>query len=332
MIKAIYSNGTNVFTETNIDNIHNIFYEKKPKIFWLDITAEYYEMTNEEIALLTECFRFHELSIEDCLFPQYQPKLEEFESYVFAAVHGILMNDKVITEIDDKIFELDIFIGKDFVITVHADDLPLIETIYEKAKIKPQVLLKSHEYLLYSIFDKVYATYEFVMDKLNSRINEIEDKLLNDPSQEITTEIFSMKKTLLSLRRIIDPQQNVYSYFTREGTGFVSKKFTAYFRDLLYDYKRLSQMTESYNQLVSGALEVYVSSVTLKLNEVIKFLTVIATVFLPALLITSYYGMNVVPFLEHRILGNDQVWYFAVFMIIVATFGIYYYLRKKKWL
>ncbi|MHB9154426.1 MAG: magnesium transporter CorA family protein [Endomicrobiales bacterium] len=329
MIRAIYVKNGDSATETRIENIPGIL-EQKPRLFWLDITIENNEFSNDELALLAESFKFHDLSIEDCLFPQYHPKVEEFENYVFAAVHGIRVKVNGLADFDDALYELDLFIGKDFVVTVHTGELFIIDNIFQKAKLKPQVELKTLENLLYNIFQKIVASFEFTLDKLGDRFDSVEDRVLENPTTELMAEIFTLKKVLLNLRKITEPQQNVYTYFTRETTGFISKKFTAYFRDIFFQYDHINQSISSLNQMIGSMLEIYVSGATLKLNEVMKFLTIIATVLLPAVLIASYYGMNV-SFPEHRIFGNENVWYFVAALIAASTLGVYFYLKRKKW-
>lgn len=330
MIKAIYIKDSVACTETQVENLPRILTEQNLKLFWLDITVEEQELTQAEISLLADIFKIHELSIEDCIFPQYHPKVEEFENYIFVALHGIKTSIKDYLDFEKHIFELDIILGKNYIITVHTDELPFIESIYEKARIKPQVEMKSTENLLFSFFHKVVISYEVIMDKINDKIDDIEDHVLKNPSTALMHEIFSLKKVLLHMRKIIEPQKHVYVYFTRETQSFIAKKYVAYFRDIFFQYDRNSQAIAAYNQVIGSMLEVYLSGVTLKLNEVIKFLTVIATIFMPAVLITSYYGMNVA-FPEHKIFGNAKVWYFAFFVIIASTIGIYTYIRKKKW-
>lgn len=304
--------------------------ESRSKLLWIDIYAENHELKNEEISILFDSFKFHELSIEDCLIPQYQPKVEEFEEYVFVAVHGIKTNDRNCSDIENKIFELDIFLGKDYIVTVHTEQIPQIDLLFEKAKLKPQVELKSIDYLLYTMFDKIYNSYEFIVERFNEKINSVEDAVLENPTQELMAEIFSFKKQLLSLKKVLEPQLNVYTYFTRESNGFISKKYSAYFRDMLSNYKRASQAIDSSNQIMGSLLEVYVSNVTLKLNEIMKFLTIVATIFLPALLVTSYFGMNV-PFIERSILGEENTWFFAFGLILIFTIATYIYIKRKKW-
>jgi magnesium transporter len=329
MIKAIYAKNGAGAVEICIDKIPGIL-EQKPRLLWLDITIENNDLSSEEIALLSDVFKFHELSIEDCLFPQYHPKAEEFEQYLFVAVHGIRLKAKDLSDFENSIYELDVFIGKDLVVTVHTTELLVIENLFERAKLKPQVELKTLESLLYSIFQKVVSSYEFTLDKLGDRLDALEDKVITDPSAELMQEILDLKKILLNLRKITEPQQHVYSYFSRETLGIISRKYSAYFRDIFFQFDRINQSIAAHNQMIGSILEVYVSGVTLKLNEVMKFLTIIATVLLPAVLIVSYYGMNV-SFPEHILFGSKNVWYFAMALIIIFTIATYLYIKKKKW-
>ncbi|MFC1501174.1 magnesium transporter CorA family protein [Elusimicrobiota bacterium] len=329
MIKAIYLKNGKGITETSIKKIPSII-KKKPELIWLDITVENNTLESDEITLLADIFKFHELSIEDCLFPQYHPKVEEFATYVFTAVHGIRTKAKDLSDFEESIYELDLFIGSGFVVTVHTGELLIVDSLFERAKLKPGVELKSLENLLYNILHKVVNGFENAMEKLSDRLDEIEDQVLENPTNELMQEIFTMKKVLLNLRKVSEPQQNVYTYFTRGSSEFISKKSKAYFRDIFFQFSRINQSISSNNQMISSLLEIYMSGVTLKLNEVIKFLTVIATILLPALLIASYYGMNV-QFPEHAFFGNDKVWYFIIGLIVAATLTVFIYIKKKKW-
>lgn len=330
MIKAVYVKNGDSATESQLDNITGIL-EQKPRMLWLDITIENNEFTLDEIALLTETFKFHELSVEDCLFPQYHPKIEEFENYVFCAVHGISPKAKDFSNIETAMYELDLFVGKEFVVTVHAGELPEIDALFEKARLKPQIELRSLENLLYNIFRRIAASFESVLDKMGDRFDEIEDRILQDPTTELMSEIFELKKVLVNFRKVTEPQKNIYSFFARETNGIISRRSAAYFRDIYDQFDRINQSITSHTQMIGSMLEMYVSNVTLKLNEVIKFLTIIATIGLPAVFIASYYGMNV-QFPEHRILGDSKVWYFAMFIIAASTIAIFAYIKKKKWL
>ncbi len=329
MIRAIYATNGTATTERDIEKIPEIM-AAKPRLMWLDITIDANGFSGEEIALLSETFKFHDLSIEDCLFPQYHPKVEEFENYIFAAVHGIRLKAKDLSDFEESIYELDLFISRDYVVTVHTGDLMFIEALFERARLMPQIELKSMEALLYHILQKVVGNFEQALDKIGDRIDDIEDRVITEPTAELMSEILWLKKILLNLRKVTEPQVGVYNFFTRESTGIIARKSAVYFRDIFFQLDRINQSISSHNQMMGSILEIYVSGVTLKLNEVMKFLTIIATVLLPAVLIVSYYGMNV-NFPEHRLFGIDNVWYFAMFVMAASTLAVYIYIKKKKW-
>ncbi|OEG69357.1 hypothetical protein ATZ36_10035, partial [Candidatus Endomicrobiellum trichonymphae] len=231
MIKAIYSINGAVTTEYKALKISEDYKKKKPSLIWIDICLENNELEQEETLLLSESFKFHEMSIEDCLFPQY-PKIEEFGNYVFAAVHGIQLKPNYFQEFEDSIYELDIFVGKGFVVTVHAEELFFLETLFEKAKVRPQVGMKSLENLLYNIFNKVVSSYEFSMEKIDDKIENLEDDILKEPETVSMEEILNTKKVIFAMRKIAESQQTPYVYFIRTNNNLISKEHLVYFRDI----------------------------------------------------------------------------------------------------
>jgi magnesium transporter len=132
------------------------------------------------------------------------------------------------------------------------------------------------------------------------------------------------------MRKISDPQKNVYSFFSRENNEYIRDSYSAYFRDITDQLNSLNKTINYNSQMISSLIAIYMSSVTLKLNETMKFLSIIATIFLPILICASYYGMNVA-FPEIKILGETGTWFFAIFLILVSTLGIVLYMKKKKW-
>ena len=328
MIQAIYSLNNEFFTETDPVKIAEA-YKKNPKLIWIDIHLENHELSQEETSLLAETFQFHEMSIEDCLFPQYFPKMEEFEHYVFGAVHGIQLKPNYFQEFDDSIYELNVFAGKGFVVTVHVEELFFIETLFEKAKARPQVEMKAFENLLYNIFNKVVASYEFTLDKIDDRLEDLEDDILEDPETENMEQILNTKKVIFAIRKIAESQSAAYMYFTR-ANGLISKEYLVYFRDIYTQCARINQAVIMRSQMVVSLLEVYMSSVTVKLTEAMKVLTIIATVIMPVLIISGYFGMNV-KFPEYAFFGEDGSWFFAVGLMLAAIIGLIVYFKKKKW-
>lgn len=329
MIRAIYlSNGVCDY-EFEVEQISNT-YKKGSTLMWVDITLEKGDLSTDEISLLTDTFKFHELSVEDCLFPLYNPKVEEFDNYLFVSTHSIRLKAIDLSEFDESVYEVDIFLSKNLIVTVHTEELQFIEGLMQKAKLKPQIELKSIDNLLYNILSKIVDNLERTMDKISDKIDLLEDKVLENPSPDLMEEILDLKKVLLSMRKISDPQKNVYSFFSRENNEYVNSSYSAYFRDVTDQLDRLNKTITYNSQMIGSLITVYMSSVTIKLNETMKFLSIIATIFLPMLIFASYYGMNVA-FPEIAIFGQTGTWFFAIFLIFVSTFGIFIYMKKKKW-
>ena len=329
MIKSIYINNGVCQQEGNIENINKI-YGENPTLLWVDITLEKGDLSTDEIALLTDAFKFHELSVEDCLFPLYNPKVEEFDNYLFVNTHGIRLKTMNLAEFDESMYELDIFLTQNLIVTAHTDELEFLDTLMHKAMLKPQVELKNMETLLYKILSKVVSNLEMTMDKISDKIDLIEDKVLEDPNPKLMEEILDLKKVLLSMRKISDPQKNVYAFFSRENNEYIRESYSAYFRDITDQLNSLNKTINYNSQMISSLIAIYMSSITIKLNETMKFLSIIATIFLPILIFASYYGMNV-SFPEIKIFGETGTWFFAIFLILVSTLGIVFYMKKKKW-
>ncbi|MBQ3834197.1 MAG: magnesium transporter CorA family protein [Elusimicrobia bacterium] len=330
MIRSVYIHNGSCRHEESIEKINNIYHEN-PSLLWVDITLEKGDLSTDEIALLTDTFKFHELSVEDCLFPLYNPKVEEFDNYLFVNTHGIRLKNMNMAEFDESMYELDIFLSQNLIVTAHTDDLEFLETLMHKAMLKPQIELKNIETVLYKILSKVVSNLENTMDKISDKIDLIEDKVLEDPNPKLMEEILDLKKVLLSMRKIADPQKNVYAFFSRENNEYIKESYSAYFRDITDQLNSLNKTINYNSQMISSLIAIYMSSITIKLNETMKFLSVIATIFLPILIVASYYGMNVA-FPEIKFLGDTGTWFFAIFMILAATFGIIFYMKKNKWL
>ncbi|MDR2708458.1 MAG: magnesium transporter CorA family protein [Elusimicrobiota bacterium] len=329
MLKAIYSDGQKAGFSYNTGDIISIA-KSKPKMIWIDIFLANHEISQEETMLLAEVFKFHEMSIEDCLFPQYFPKAEEFENYVFCAIHGIQLKPNYISDFDDSVYELNIFVGRGFLITVHIEDLFFLETMFEKAKAKWQVDFKSLEKVLYNIFNKVVTSYEFTLEKVDDKIEALEDEILENPETENMEQILDLKKTVFTLRKLSESQQNVYVYFTRSQNEAVSKEYLVYFRDTYFQCVRTNQSVVMRSQMLVSLLDVYMSNVTVKLTEVMQVLTIIATILMPVLVISGYFGMNV-EFPEYVFFGQKGAWFFAVGLMIACVAILLIYFKKKKW-
>jgi magnesium transporter len=326
MIKAIYPiNGATVVEYSSLKIAED--YKKNPDFMWIDVRLENHELTSNEMALLSSLFNFHEMSIEDCLFPQYYPKIEEFENYVFVAAHGIQLKQNYFQEFEDSIYELDFFVGKGFIVTLHTEELFFLETLFEKAKMKPQVEMKSLEYMLYNIFNKVVSSYELTLEKIDDKMEFLEDIVLKSPETKNMEEILDIKKIVFTMRKIAEAQQAIYAHFTRASNNLIAKEYFVYFRDIYMQSVKMNKALTMRSQMVVSLIEIYMSSVTIKLTDIMKFLAVIATIVMPALIVTGVFGMNLrFTAIDHFGAGT------VVGLIAVCMLAVFIWFKRKKWL
>jgi magnesium transporter len=176
----------------------------------------------------------------------------------------------------------------------------------------------------------VAASYEFTLEKIDDKMEDLEDDILENPETENMEEILDTKKVIFAIKKIAESQQMAYIYFTRANNSFIAKEYLVYFRDIFTQCARINQAIIMRSQMVVSLLEVYMSSVTLRLTEVMKFLTIIATLLMPVLIISGYFGMNV-QFPEYSVFGEKGSWFFAVGIMVVAIAAMIIYFKKKKW-
>ncbi|MDR0915519.1 MAG: magnesium transporter CorA family protein [Endomicrobium sp.] len=329
MIKSIYFLNNNIISNNNATKIAEAV-TKNPDFIWIDINLENHELSFDEMQLLCKSFKFHEMSIEDCLFPQYYPKIEEFINYIFIAIHGVELKPTYFNNLEDSIYEINFFVGQNFIITVHTEELFFLEKLFENTKIKPLMTAKSIETMLYNIFSKVLSSYELVLDKIDDKLELLEEKILKNPESANIEQILNNKKVLFLMKKTVEAQQSVYVYFTRHNTNLISGDYLVYFRDIYIQYSRVYQSILMRSQMVVSLLEVYMSSVTLRLSEIMKLLTIIATIVMPVLIVSGYYGMNLV-FPEYKVLGRENAWFFAMSLMLITIISMLIYFKRKKW-
>ncbi|MDR0890731.1 MAG: magnesium transporter CorA family protein [Endomicrobium sp.] len=331
MIKAIYLINNKIKSEYDVIKITEVYNNKNLNFIWIDINLENHELSLEETRLLYNSLKFHEMAIEDCLFPQYYPKIEEFTNYMFGAIHGIELKPTYFNDFEDSIYELNFFFGKNFIVTVHTEELLFLETLFENTKVKPLITAKSIENMLYSIFNKVIYSYELILDKIDDKLECLEENILTNPESTTIEQILNNKKVIFLLKKTAESQQAVYTHFTRKNNNFISKESLVYFRDTYIQYSRVYQSIIMRSQMVVNLLDVYMSSVTLRLTEIMKLLTIIATIVMPILIVSGYYGMNL-SFPEYIFFGKENLWFFAVFLMLITIIIMFIYFKRKKWL
>ncbi|MBI4408395.1 MAG: magnesium/cobalt transporter CorA [Gemmatimonadetes bacterium] len=292
---------------------------------WLDIDAA----REEEWLLLSEIFRFHPLAIEDTRSPQGRVKFEEYEGYVFVVVRGIRFAHWTPDPYDIETINLNVFLGSNFLVTVHSDAMPSIETVAERLDAGAEALGRGVGQLMHMALDTLVDLYFPLLDEIDSFVDELEGEIFGGKTADVMERIFGLKRSLLALRRHLAPMREVMATLANRPNPFLKPETQVYFRDVYDHVVRQVESVEMYRDLLTGAMESHLSVVSNRMNEVIKALSVIATVVLPPTFIASLYGMNFewMPFL-HSPLG----FWFALVLMALITGGLGAYLWWRGWL
>lgn len=298
-------------------------YQDVDAVLWVDIELQ----DAADADILRDVFQFHPLAIEDCIHDGTQPKLDDFGKYLFLVMHGI----KFDLETDDlKTRELDIFLGDNRLITVHKERMRSIDSTWEYVQANPQFLGKGSDSLLHRIIDTLIDNYQPTFEAIQEAIEEIEAMIFDAPkAADVLSRLFQLKKDLLYLRRRLRPQSEVIHLLATQQFELIQSHQAIYFSDIRDHIARLNDLIQNHNELIDGAVQTYLSFTSYRLNEVIRMLTIIATIMMPLTLIVGIYGMNFdfMPELHWRIS------YFVVIGIMAAiALGMIYVFRRRGWM
>ncbi|MCE5209279.1 MAG: magnesium/cobalt transporter CorA [Chloroflexi bacterium] len=296
--------------------------------FWLDIQNEPVEQVSD---LFQNVFHFHPLAIEDALVQIHVPKIDDWSDYVYIVLHSITFDQSEDDLLGSQ--ELDIFLGPNYLVTYHTEDFASIDKSWQNSLRDERIFQRGVGGLLYQVMEEIAAGYMQVIDRLDDLIETIEQDIFSDPKSTLLETLFTTKRSLLTLRRILTPQREVVNKLARGDFAVVKQKDRLYYRDVYDHYVRLHDISESMRDLLGGALETYLSVVNNRLNDIMKTLTIITTFLMPISFIASFFGMNffTAPPEFASITGPVG---FAVALILLAGTPVFmfFWLRKKKWL
>lgn len=268
-------------------------------------------------------FGLHELEIEDCRNPRERAKVEEHETHLFVIANTLHFKPE---ELEVWFGELDIFVGRDFLITVHKGPSRTVAAV--KPKLEASRQLDHPDRILHALIDYIVDQYLPVLDNIGDRIEELEERAYERPTPETCSQIFAMKRALLEFRRTAATMREVLNALMRHGGVYLREESMVYFRDVYDHIVRAIDLVETYRDLLSGTLDIYLTSTAQRTNEVMKLLTVLATIALPLYIITGYFGMN----FQHLPLLDDPHGVRMVHILMLAvTLGLLVYFRWKKW-
>jgi magnesium transporter len=319
---AVYSDGMPVEAPDNLEEISELL--KQPdKLVWLDVAAP----TADDYKLLKNEFNLHPLALEDVSTPHERPKIESFESYYFLIVHGATAGPGGI-----KTTEIAIFAAANYLITIRPDASFSLEEIEKRWLARPAESRKTSSGLLYVILDTVVDRFFDVGDVIDDEIQKLEEALFRGAAvvTAIPRKIFSIKRQLQQFRRAVAPLRDVLNAILREDIPLFARTDLAYFRDVYDHATRLLDQIDAARDLVNGALDLNLSLVANRQNEVVKQLTIIATIFMPLTFITGFFGQNFA-FMVAHIQTPATFYVFGIGTQVLALILLVIFFKVRRW-
>ncbi len=315
-----------VFEERILIDIDQAFdFKMKSRVTWINIDGIQDENL---ISKVGKHFDLHPLVQEDIVDTNQRAKMEEYDGYLYMVLRAMQYNYET-HEVESEQFSL--ILSKNYLITFQERPGDVFDEIRDRLRTnKGRVRREGCDYLAYSLIDAIVDHYFVILDTFSERLEALEDQLLDNPSHQVLTHIHELKRELTLMRKTIWPLRELVNSLQRTGSLLVSEQTRLYLRDV-YDHTiHIMDTIESLRDVVTGMLEIYLSSLSNRMNAVMKVLAVIATIFMPLSFITGVYGMNFHDMPEMSV-GWTYPWgFWAVIITVALTMLIIF--RKNKWL
>jgi magnesium transporter len=286
---------------------------------WIDLQGQ----DETQLAHLAGPFCLHPLAIEDCLHLDQRPKLEEYGDYLFIVIHAFDCPGKDPT--DARLAELHAFLGAGWLITVHQGPVPALDTVWKRVAGEPALGRKGADFLYYLLADSVVDAHFPILDLIAEELESLEDAVLMRPHRDDLARVFSLKRSLVHMRRVLSPQRDVLAMLSKRGDPRVTERTSFYFRDVYDHLLRIYESIDASRDLLGNTLEAYLSSVSNRTNEIMKRLTLLSAVFLPLTFITGFFGQN----FEHLPFASDLLmWSAIVACLAIPTVMVVWFFRS----
>jgi magnesium transporter len=327
---SLFDYNSDTCNETKITDVNDLTrYKNNPNVTWINITGLHDVNILDRIGNI---FDIHPLVLEDILNVSHSPKIEDYENYLFIVVKMINYNIEFnILDIE----QVSIIIGRNYIITFQEREGDVFNPLRERIRTAKGLVRKyGEDYLAYRLLDSIIDNYFIVLENFDDNIEDIEDQILSQADDSSLEKIHHLRKELIKLRRAVSPLREMIFTIEKEKFQFIQKTTFIYLRDLSDHIKQIIDTIENYREFINGLLEVYLSSASHRMNEVVKLLTIISTIFIPLTFIVGIYGMN---FRTDASNWNmpELNWSFGYplvmgLMLIIAVSLIIFF-KKKRW-
>lgn len=279
--------------------------------------------TREELDVLTQVFHFHHLALEDCEARRHNPKIDDYGSYLFILTHGVHPESSAR---EFRTRQLALFLGPNYLVSLHREASRSVEATLDSIRKNPRLMADGPGMLLYRMLDFQMDLYLPLMEKFQKRIDEIEKACFDAATSIILRDVFDLRKALVRLRRFSGHQREILLRLSRREFALIDERSAIYLRDVYDHLLRITDLADSFRELVAGTLEAHLSIVANRTNEIMRALTVITTLFIPLTLITGIYGMNFPDMPEFH---WRRGYLFAYGLMVAVAAGMYYFFRRR---
>lgn len=292
-----------------------------PGLLWLDLG----DPMSRDLDDLAARYGFHELAIEDCRHHVQLAKLDYYAGYSFIIINSTHYS---VNPCEVNVREIDAFLGPDYIVTVHDGSSAAVEEIHKRIDSNAKHVTRPDQ-VLHALIDIVVDRYLPTLDHMGDTIDEVEDQVLISPTPTHLQTIFELKRGLLQFRRAVSSQRELLNLLIRDDSNLIHHDMRIYFRDVYDHVVRAMDLVETYRDLLTGGLDIYLTQMANRTNDIVKALTILATIMLPLTLVTGYFGMNFenIPMLK----TPNGIW-FATGGMLFVTISMLAFFKLRKWL
>ncbi len=324
MLKAFVCVTGEPAKEIGSENVASFLTDEKSHV-WVDLS----ENVEEYQRFLAETMNFHPLVVEDLMSHGMLPKVEEYDGGLFMLMQDIVLLDAAGQEDRLRTYDLFMFIGKNFLVTVHRNRIRAVDSYMQDAAAMTRLLSRGIEPFVHGIIRRMVDSFFPMLDRVDAKLDAAEESIFSKPVQEDLQRVFELRKDVMQLRSIAQQQLNVISRISIGEFEAVSPHGLLLARDIYDHLYRFSEKAAGFREEIMGLLDAYLSQVNNRMNDVVRVLTMMATIMLPLSIIVGFYGMNfhTMPGLSH-----PYGWLFTILGMVGLVSGMIVYFRHKRWI
>lgn len=316
------------FDEREVQSLEEcLVYRDKPTVTWIDVTGV---DDIELIQQLGEKFGLHSLALEDVVNTGQRPKIDDYDDHFFIVLRELQWQEGLMAD------QISLFFGHNFVITIQELEGDVFDPVRERLRRgRARIRQLGADYLAYALLDKLVDEMFPILELYGERLEDLEDGLIERPTRKLLHEVHRIRRDLVVMRRTVWPEREIVNILLRDDSRLISPETKLYLRDVYDHTVQIVEIIETYRDIVGGMLEVYLSSVSNRMNEVIKVLTIISTIFIPLTFIVGIYGMNFNTEISPWNMPELN-WYYGypavMSLMLVIAIGMLIYFRRRTWL